>query len=394
VITFLEIVFWLSAGLLFYTHAGYTVVLMTFEGLGIGSGAGHLRRRRVGRFPSPFGEADTDENTLPRVSVIVAAYNEEAVIKSKVENALELEYPRELLEIIVASDGSTDLTASIAKEAGADQVLELPRSGKVAVQNAAAAAANGQILAFSDANSHWDSDALTQLLEPFRDERVGYVCGQVTFTGPDGGNLEGAYWRYEMKVRELESAVAGVTAGNGAIYAVRASEYIPLEPSGSHDLSFPFALAKRGYVSLYRRKARASEKIVPSLTGELSRKRRMMVGLWDIVVGEGMADPRGYPPLYYFEIVSHRLLRYLSPLLHLLLFLTNLALLGHGWVYSLALLLQLALLLGAVLGRWSPLLPFRVARYYVWVTLSIALGLWDRWRGGPPGHWEKAEGTR
>ncbi|MBK5232091.1 MAG: glycosyltransferase [Thermoleophilia bacterium] len=388
------ILFWLSCGLIVYTHFGYPIALWMLEAFGLGSGAGHLRGRRVGSFPSLVKDVDTDESQLPVVTLIIAAYNEEAVIEAKVKNALELEYPRELLEIIVASDGSTDTTVAIAKEAGADQVLDLPRRGKVAVQNAAAAAARGQILAFSDANSEWKPDALAELLEPFRDDRVGYVCGQVRFVGPDGGNLEGAYWRFEMKVRELESELAGVTAGNGGIYAVRAAEYLPLDPSGSHDLSFPFALAKRGFSSLYRPRASAKEKMVPSMEGELSRKRRMMIGLYDIVVGEGMIDPRGYSPVYLFEIASHRLLRYATPFLHVIALVTNLALLGSGWIYPWTLAFQLLLLLAAVLGRWVPLLPFRVARYYVMVTASIALGLWDRWRKGPPGYWEKAEGTR
>lgn len=392
--TLLAILFWLSAGLILFTHFGYTIALLVLDGFGLGSDAGQLRGRRMGRFPSLLNENETDENALPVVSLIIAAYNEEAVIKAKIENAIALEYPRELLEIIVASDGSTDTTVAIAEEAGADLVLDLPRSGKVAVQNAAAAAAKGQILAFSDANSEWKPDALTQLLEPFRDSRVGYVCGQVKFIGPDGGNLEGAYWRYEMKVRELESELAGVTAGNGAIYAVRASEYISLKPSGSHDLSFPFALAKKGFASLYRPKAEATEKMVPSMEGELSRKRRMMVGLWDIVVGEGMIDPRGYSVIYYFEIISHRLLRYLTPALHVIALLTNIALFSQGLVYEFTLVVQLAVLLAAILGRWFPVLPFRICRYYVMTTISIALGLWDRWRGGPPGYWEKAEGTR
>ena len=211
---------------------------------------------------------------------------------------------------------------------------------------------------------------------------------------PYGGNLEGAYWHYEMKVRELESGLAGVTAGNGAIYAVRASSYIPLKPSGSHDLSFPFAFAKKGMSSLYRPKAAATEKMVPSLDGELSRKRRMMVGLWDIIFGEGMLDLRGYRPAYIFELFSHRVLRYASPVLHLVALVTNLILLGQHEIYTWTLVLQLALLLAAVLGRWIPVLPLRIARYYVETTLSIALGFWDRWRGGPPGYWEKAEGTR
>jgi len=387
------ILFWLSVGLLFFTHFGYPVTLWLLEFLGLGGRAGKVRGPKLSEIPPPI-DFDTEEEILPSVSLIVAAYNEEVVIESKVKNALELEYPRDLLQVIVASDGSTDRTVEIAREAGADLVLDLPRGGKIAAQNAAAEAATGSILAFSDANSTWEPDALTELIEPFRDDRVGYVCGQVRFLGPDGGNLEGAYWRYEMKVREMESELAGVTAGNGAIYAVRSSAYIPLKPSGSHDLSFPFALAKRGLASLYRPRARASEKLVPSLEGELNRKRRMMIGLWDIVVGEGMLDPRGYSPLYLFELFSHRVLRYLSPALHLVAFLSNIALLGRGWFYGLAMVLQLALVVGAVAGRWVPILPFRVARYYLEVTLSIALGLWDRWRQGPPAAWEKAEGTR
>lgn len=388
------VLFWLSAGLLVFTHFGYPVVLVLLDALGVGGDVGHPRPRPVGRIPLVAGDEDTEENGLPKISLIIAAYNEESVIAAKIENAQALDYPREMLEIIVASDGSTDTTAEIAREAGADRVLELPRGGKATTQNAAADAADGTILAFSDANAIWQPDALSRLIEPFADERVGYVCGQVRFTGPDGGNLEGAYWRYEMKVRELESEVAGITAGNGAIYAVRASQYLELGPSGSHDLSIPFAMAKRGLRSLYRPKAQATEKMVPSMDGELARKRRMMIGLWDIVVGEGMINPRGYGPAYFFEIFSHRLLRYASPFIHLVLLVANLLLLGHGQIYSWALAIQVAVLLFALIGRWIGWLPFRVARYYVMVTASIALGLWDRWRHGPPAAWEKAEGTR
>jgi hypothetical protein len=197
-----------------------------------------------------------------------------------------------------------------------------------------------------------------------------------------------------MALRELESGLAGVTAGNGAIYAVRRDAYLPLAPSGSHDLSFPFLLAKRGLRSLYVPWARAEEKMAPTLAGEFARKRRMMVGLWDIVAGEGMLRPAGYPPLYAFEIASHRLLRYATPFLHLLVFAANVALLGQGWAYVATLAAQLATLAAALLGKWLPLAPFRVARYYTMTTASIALGLWDRLRGGPPGTWEKAGGTR
>jgi cellulose synthase/poly-beta-1,6-N-acetylglucosamine synthase-like glycosyltransferase len=272
-------------------------------------------------------------------------------------------------------------------------ILQLALLG-VAALNAAAEQAAGEILAFSDANSVWSRDALRRLVAPFADPGVGYVCGQVRFLDPDGNNLEGAYWRYEMAVREAESALGGVTAGNGAIYAVRRDAFIPLAPSGSHDLSFPFRLAKRRLRSLYEPGARAEEKMVPTIEGEFARKRRMMVGLWDIVVGEGMLSPRGYPPLFAFEVASHRLLRYLSPLLHLVAFVANLFLLGDGWFYDLAFVLQLAFIAAALLGRAVPIGPFRIARYYLLTTGSIALGLWDRMRGGAGGRWEKAAGTR
>jgi cellulose synthase/poly-beta-1,6-N-acetylglucosamine synthase-like glycosyltransferase len=379
------ILFWLSAGLLVYTHLGYPLTLWALT-----------RLRRFHPPPPDRGDKGGNDEArgLPSVSLIVPAYDEAEVIAAKVADALGLDYPRERLQIIVASDGSSDATADRARAAGADLALDLPPGGKVAALNAAAEQATGEILAFSDANSSWAPDALRKLLEPFADRKVGYVCGQVRFRTAAGENLEGAYWRYEMRVREMESALAGVTAGNGAIYAVRRDSYIPLTPSGSHDLSFPFAFAKRGLRSLYAPAAQAEEKMVPTLEGEFARKRRMMVGLWDIVVGEGMLSPRGYPPLFAFEIASHRVLRYLSPLLHLVAFGANAFLLDDGRLYVLTFLLQLALIAAALLGRVVPIAPFRIARYYVMTTASIAAGLWDRRRHGAGGRWEKAEGTR
>jgi cellulose synthase/poly-beta-1,6-N-acetylglucosamine synthase-like glycosyltransferase len=372
------LVFWIAVALIVYAHLGYPLALYALVS---------LRRRPTLNPPRTWDEP-------PRVSLIVAAYDEEGVIADKVANVLALDYPRDRLELIVASDGSADATAERARAAGADLVLDLSRGGKVAAQNAAAEHAGGEILAFSDANSIWSPDALRHLIEPFADPGVGYVCGQVRFVDSGGDNVEGSYWRYEMALRELESALAGVTAGNGAIYAVRRDAYIPLPPAGSHDLSLPFLLAKRGKRSLYVPWAGAEEKMVPTLEGELARKRRMMVGIWDIVVGEGMFRPGGYPPLYAFEVASHRLLRYATPLLHLVALAANAVLLGQGWVYAVTLVAQIALLAAALLGRALPWPPLRIARYYVQTTASIALGLWDRVRHGAPGAWDKAEGTR
>ena len=371
----LEVLFWASVALIVYAHAGYPLLLWP------------LAR---GRRPPPERAGEH----LPRVSLVVAAYDEETVIERKVQNALALDYPRERLEVIVASDGSSDRTAERARAAGADVVLELPRGGKVRTQDAAVARATGDIVAFSDANSTWEPDALRRLVAPFADPSVGYVCGQVRFVGRDGASEEGAYWRYELGVRELESRLGSVTAGNGAIYATRRDAYIVVDPRMGHDLSFPFNMVKRGWRAVYEPAARALEKMVPTVEGEFARKRRMMSHTWPIVVRGGLLSPRGYGPVYAWQVLSHRLLRYATPFLHLVALGANLALLGEGAVYAVTMAAQAALLMAAAAGRFVRARPFRLAYYYVLVTASIAAGLWDWLRRGTPAGWEKAEGTR
>jgi cellulose synthase/poly-beta-1,6-N-acetylglucosamine synthase-like glycosyltransferase len=373
----LEVVFWAAVGLIVYAHLGYPLLLRALVAL-FGDD---------NRVPEPA--------ELPAVSLIIAAYDEEEVIERKVANAKALDYPPDRLQIVVASDGSSDRTAELARSAGADLVLELPRGGKVAALNAAVKQVSGDVLAFSDANSYWRPDALRRLVARFGDARVGYVCGQVRFEGGEGGNQEGIYWRYEMAVRSMETRLAGITAGNGGIYAVRREAYIELDPSRGQDIGFPFELTKRGWRAVYEPAAVAEEKMAPTVEGEFRRKRRMMRGLWDVMLRWGMLDPRGYGPAYALEIYSHRLLRYLTPWLHLIALATNIALVSHGWIYVVTLALQLGLLLAALLGRFVPVLPFRIAYYYVTVTASIAVGLWDRLRAGAvPIGWEKVEGTR
>jgi cellulose synthase/poly-beta-1,6-N-acetylglucosamine synthase-like glycosyltransferase len=254
--------------------------------------------------------------------------------------------------------------------------------------------ARGEIVAFSDANVLWDPGALKALVAPFADERVGYVCGQVAFVNERGTNQEGVYWRYELAIRQLESRVRSVTGGNGAIYATRRDSYMVVDPIMGHDLSFPFNMVKRGWLAVYAPQARASEKMVPSIEGEFARKRRMMSHGWPIVLLGGMLSPRGYDPLYALMIISHRLLRYLSPFLHLVALGTSIALLGHGWIYLAAVVVQLVVLLAALAARAFPLRPLLLARYYVLTTASLAAGLWDWLAHGTHAGWEPAEGTR
>jgi cellulose synthase/poly-beta-1,6-N-acetylglucosamine synthase-like glycosyltransferase len=379
----LEIAFWASVGLLFHTHVGYPLTLWLMA---------HVLG--VGRRGYPTTEFQPGDGVLPRVSLIIAAHDEQSVIEWRVRNALALDYPRDRLEVIVASDGSADRTAELARRAGANLVLELDRRGKVAAQDAAVDRSRGELLAFSDANSPWARDALRRLVARFMDRRVGYVCGQLRLLDGGGSNQEGAYWRYEMAVRELESRLGGVTAGNGAIYAVRKIAYQQARTPLSHDLALPARLAKRGWYSVYEPAARAEEKMVTTLAGEFARKRRMANGAWDILLRGRLLSPLGYSALYAYELFSHRLLRYLTPFLHLVALGTNLALVGRGGVYVLTLAAQAAVLAAALLSAWFPARPFRLASYYVAVTASLAAGLWDRLIKGTPHAWEKAEGAR
>ena len=384
--TALELVFWLALLAIAWTQVGYAIALA------------FLARA----FAAPTAPAaSTPDAELPSLSLIVAAHDEGSVIAAKVANSLSLDYPRERLQLIVACDGCSDDTAAIARAAGAELVLELPRGGKIRAQDAAVERARGEIVAFSDANALWEPDAARELVGAFREKRVGYACGQVRFVaagegGPFAANQEGVYWRYELAVRALESRLSSITAGNGAIYATRRDTYLVVDPIMGHDLSLPFNMVKRGLRAVYVPGARASEKMVPSISGEFARKRRMMSHTWPILLRGGMLSPRGYPPGYALMIISHRLLRYCTPALHALALAVNIALLatGAGPIYALTLALQMALLLAALLGGAVRVRPLLIARYYVLTTASPAAGLWDWLRHGTAASWDAAEGTR
>jgi cellulose synthase/poly-beta-1,6-N-acetylglucosamine synthase-like glycosyltransferase len=359
--------FALSAALLAWAQAGYPLALWL------------LRRRPRGPWPAPAGD-----DALPPVALVIAAHAEEGVIAGKVANARALDYPREKLEIVVACDGSPDATAEVARRAGADVVLDLPRGGKVRAQDAAVARATAPVVAFSDANALWEPGALRELVAPFAEADVGYVCGQVRFVNPDGGtNQEGLYWRYEMFLRERESDLASVTAGNGAIYATRREAYEVVDPVMGHDLMFPFTLVRRGWRAVYQPSARATERMVPDVEGEAARKRRMMSHAWAIVLRGGLLDPRGWPARYTMMIASHRWLRYFGPFLHVLALLLAPRPLRR---------VQLALVLAAALPVRAR--PFLLARYYVLTQASIAQGLLDHVRHGTAAGWDPPEGTR
>jgi cellulose synthase/poly-beta-1,6-N-acetylglucosamine synthase-like glycosyltransferase len=361
----LLLLFWFAFGALVWTHVAYPVLAT-------------LLSRAV---PRAVRAADVE----PSVTVIVAAYNEEAVIGRRLENLLELDYPREKLHIVVTSDASTDRTEEIALGYPGVEVVSNPRGGKVAAQDRAVRQTGGEILAFSDANATWSPDALRRLVRTFADPDVAYACGQLRILQADGSNREGLYWRYEMGVRGAESQLGSVTGGNGSIYAVRRSDYVEVDPRFGHDLSLPYLMVQRGRRAVYEPTAHAWEKPTPSNETEYRRKVRMFEHCWLIVLRGKMLRRLG--PLYAVEVVSHRLLRYGSGLLHVVLLATSIVLAPHAFVYAFVLAAQLALFAAAALG-------VGIARYYCLVTLATLVSLWNYLRRGVPATWEVAEGTR
>jgi cellulose synthase/poly-beta-1,6-N-acetylglucosamine synthase-like glycosyltransferase len=373
----LRMAFWGSLGAVAWTHAGYPLAAAVLV---------RARERRV-----------TKADVEPFVSVIVAAWNEETVIEQRLRNLLELDYPPELVEIVVASDASSDRTDAIVERIAAEEprvrLARAPRGGKVAAQNHAVPQTSGEILAFSDANATWAPDALRRLVRSFADPDVAYVMGRLHLREGEGDNREGAYWRYEVWLREQESKLGSVTGGYGSIYAVRRSDFVDVDPRFGHDLALPYVMVQRGRRAVYERDAHAFEKPSRDQEDEYRRKVRMFEHCWAITLEGRML--RDLPPVYLAQMVSHRVLRYGSGLAHLVLLGSTLVLARRAGVYRLSLAGHAAFLALAYAGRRrAPIPGAALAYYYVLVTWATAAALRNYLRTGVPPVWGKAEGTR
>jgi cellulose synthase/poly-beta-1,6-N-acetylglucosamine synthase-like glycosyltransferase len=366
----LKTLFWGSLGALAWTHVGYPLAT---------AAAARLRPRPV----------RGDPGAEPSVTVVVAAHDEEAVIERRLENLLGLDYPADRLEVVVASDDSGDRTDELVEAVAAREprvrLLRCPRGGKVAAQNRAVRETRGDVVAFSDANATWAPDALRRLVAPLADPEVAYACGRLVLQAADGSNREGLYWRYELWLRGNESRLGSVTGGNGSIYALRRSDYVEVDPRFGHDLALPYLLVQRGRRAVYEPRALAFEKPTPTNETEYRRKVRMFEHCWLITLRGGML--RRLPPRYLAALVSHRVLRYGSGVLHLLLLGSSTLLVTAGPAYLLALAGQAGVLAAAIAGQ-------PVARYYVLVAWATVVALANYLRRGVPATWDAAEGTR
>ena len=299
-----------------------------------------------------------DMKDFPTVSFIIAAYNEERVIQKKIENTLSLDYPDEKLQIIVVSDGSNDKTEEIVIKYASKGIISLhnkERKGKSAALNRAAENATGDILLFSDANNDYDVLAIKNLVRHFSDNKVGAVTGcKHIYENNDrqSSKGDGLYWRYESQIKLAESHLGSITAAEGEIFAVKSSLFNPLNPALiNDDAAITFDIVRQGYRVLYDIDAAAYEEASIDLLDDFKVKVRMAAGGYQTLLLEWKTL---FPPMSWFSFtfVSHKVLRWLTP--HLLIVILVLSLLLSGNIYiSIFALLQLVFYFLSIYGWFN-----------------------------------------
>jgi cellulose synthase/poly-beta-1,6-N-acetylglucosamine synthase-like glycosyltransferase len=362
---------WLCAGLVLYTYLGYPALIW-------------LLSRLFGRRHADYVRADQD---LPSISLLIVAYNEEAVIDGRIRNALAMDYPAGKLEIVVASDGSSDATTTLVGKYAEQGVrlLDFPqRRGKAAVINASLPELHGELVLMSDANTSIDPAAARRLAQRFGDPAVGVVCGQLVFNSPQGGsNVDNLYWSYETFLKKAEARLHALLGANGAIYAFRRQLFVPIpDDTIVDDLVVPL-LAKQhsGCVLAFADEALAWEDPAASLGQEFRRRMRLGMGgfqsfgpLWRYL------DPRsGWSALSFW---SHKALRWLCPFFLLGMLVTSALLadrafyrnlfLGQAAFYGFSLLVPL--LVSRV--RWLRFLL--LTTMFTGMNAALLVGFW-RW---------------
>ncbi|HTL30262.1 MAG TPA: glycosyltransferase family 2 protein [Tepidisphaeraceae bacterium] len=379
----LAIVFWLSAACVVYAYAEYPVVIWMLS-------------RAFGRLPVP----PTPAGESPKVSLLIAAHNEEAVIDERIANALSMDYPNDRFEIVVASDGSSDRTSEIVSSYSDRGVRVLdyrPRQGKSSVLNAAMQELAGDIVVMSDANTLFDTNAIRDLTRWFADAEVGAVCGRLILKdSATGKNADGAYWKYETFLKKCESRLGALLGTNGAIYAIRRAQYVPIPVETIvDDFVIPLlARMKHGCRIIYDCDAVAREESAQTVGAEFHRRARIGAGgaqatamLWPLL------DPRqGWIAFTFF---SHKVLRWICPLA-LIAMLVSSALLEQQLLYRWLLIAQLAFYGVSALTMLLPIelklaRPLRLASMFTGMNLALLIGFWRWVRGGQSAAWKRTE---
>jgi cellulose synthase/poly-beta-1,6-N-acetylglucosamine synthase-like glycosyltransferase len=378
----MAIVFWCLAAVIAYTYAGYPLVVLA---------AGTILRREIRK-----------GNARPSLSVVVAAYDEADGIEARIRNLLASAYPSDRLEVVVASDGSTDDTVRLASRFAPDRVrvLDLPRAGKAAALARGAAEARGDVLVFTDANTVFHRDALAALASNFADPDVGGVAGHTAYDVLDeteaAGRGEGLYWRYDTWLKRLETRTGSVVSAHGGMHAVRRELFRPVEdPAVTDDFAISTAVVAQGRRLVFEPRALGYEQPMTSTGSEFQRRVRLMTrGMRGIVLRRELLNPFRHG-FYSVAFASRKVLRRLVPLTFLPLLVTSvvLALSGDGAGYTLFAAAQLLVVAAAVLG-WtlrrtfvgrSPLLyaPF----FFCMANLASVVALWNVVRGRRVERW-------
>ena len=331
--------------------------------------------------------------SLPTVAMMVSCYNEADVIREKLENCKALDYPNELLEIIVISDGSDDGTDEIVHEftdSNIKLIRQEGRLGKTSGLNLGVAATEKEIIVFSDANAMYEKDALKKLIRHFTDEEVGYVVGAALYTDGDENSAaksENSYWQYEIFIKTMESKLHSVVGGDGAIYAIRRSLYKTLDVEDINDFVNPLQIIESGYRGRFDPEAICYEETAGDFDKEARRKERIVNrsfrGLMKV---RAVMNPLK-TGIFSFEVISHKLLRWLIPL-YLLIFAIGsfyLAIIGYTF-FQLVLLLEIIFSWLAIVGYLKSDKPnlhivFSLPYYFLMVNYYSLMGIYKALKG-------------
>lgn len=353
-----------------------------------------------------------EDNDLPKITLIITAYNEEKVIIRKLEESLNYEYPKEKLDIIVVSDDSTDSTNKLVKEFIENKIIaeSYPkvnliivkgRKGKTVAQNIAVKHAEGEIVAFSDANSMWDKHAIRYMASRFIKENVGYVCGKLEYINTEAdatSRAEGIYWNFDLSIRMLESNIASIVGGNGAIYAIRKKLYVDLPPLLSHDGFMPTKMVLKEATAKYEERAVAFEKASENSDDEFNRKVRMQRGQpWKKYTDIQKFNIFKYGWFSYFYF-GHKYVKYLLYILHPTLFISNLFIMRFNIVYKITFFMQLIFLVLAILGYilkdTKKIKLFYFPYHYALTILAQLCAVINTLKGNNKATWEISKTTR
>ncbi|HEY0174071.1 MAG TPA: glycosyltransferase family 2 protein [Pyrinomonadaceae bacterium] len=332
----LKVVFWASAAALAYTYVGYPALVWAVS---------RLRPRAVRRGP-----------VEPAVTVIITAYNEERDLAAKLDNTLALDYPEDKLEVLVASDCSSDRTDDIARSYAARGVRlhrQAERLGKTAAQNAAVELARGEVILFSDATTLYRPDVLRAMAPNFADPSVGCVAGKLIYVDPAStatGAGAKSYWGYETFLKTHESRACSLIGASGCLYAVRRSAYVPLYNEACSDFIIATKMVEQGLRAVYEPAAVCTEETNRQAGKEFRMRVRVIAQTYtDLWRHRALLNPlRG--GFYSIELLSHKVMRYLVPVFLALTLVSSLALAGAGWLYALAAAAQSAFYLAAAAG--------------------------------------------